>query len=95
MKGTEKFADETRNRFQNRAVSDGTGKCPKTTAWKEFTDMQMGESGNSTGICDDFRIIGRQRDLYRERCIRLQKENEDLRRMLHKIQIMVCQYSNG
>lgn len=39
--------------------------------------------------------LGRQRDLYRERCIRLQKENEDLRRMLDKIQIMVCQYSNG
>ncbi len=36
-----------------------------------------------------------QRDLYRERCVRLQKENEDLKRMLDKIQIMVCQYSNG
>ena len=37
----------------------------------------------------------RQRDLYRERCIRLQKENEDLKRMLDKIQIMVYEYSNG
>lgn len=32
---------------------------------------------------------------YRERCIRLQKENEELKRMLDKIQKMVFAYSNG
>ena len=42
-------------------------------------------------ICDNFRIIERQRVLYRERCTRLQKENENLKRLLDKIQIVVCQ----
>ncbi len=31
----------------------------------------------------------------RERCVRLQKENEELRQMLDKIQKMVFEYSNG
>ena len=63
-------------------------------AGKEFSDLPWEESEDMKEICDNFRIIERQRDLYRERCTRLQKENENLKRLLDKIQIVVCQYSN-
>lgn len=91
MKTAEKFTEEANK-------ENCSGEMPqdlKPAAEKAFSDPSWDENEDMKEICDNFRIIGRQRDLYRERCIRLQKENEDLKRMLDKIQIMVCQYSNG
>ena len=85
-----KFTDEANKKICSGEILQNL----KPAAGKEFSDLPWEESEDMKEHCDNFRIIGRQRDLYRERCIRLQKENEDLKRMLDKIQIMVCQYSN-
>ena len=67
------------------------GDTAESETRKEFSDLPWEESEDMKEICDNFRIIERQRDLYRERCARLQKENENLKRLLDKIQIVVCQ----
>lgn len=66
----------------------------ETSGRERIFDLPWEESEDMKEICVNFRIIERQRDLYRERCTRLQKENENLKRLLDKIQIVVCQYSN-
>ena len=72
--------------FRGDTAESETSGRERILPWEESEDMKE--------ICDNFRIIERQRDLYRERCTRLQKENENLKRLLDKIQIVVCQYSN-
>ena len=86
----EKLTDEANKKICSGEILQNL----KPAAGKEFSDLPWEESEDMKEICDNFRIIERQRDLYRERCTRLQKENENLKRLLDKIQIVVCQYSN-
>ena len=82
MKTAEKLTDEANKKICSGEILQNL---------KEFSDLPWEESEDMKEICDNFRIIERQRDLYRERCTRLQKENENLKRLLDKIQIVVCQ----
>ena len=90
MKIAEKLTDEANKKICSEEILQNL----KQAAGKEFSDLPWEESEDMKEICVNFRIIERQRDLYRERCTRLQKENENLKRLLDKIQIVVCQYSN-
>ena len=77
MKTAEKLTDEANKKICSGEILQNLKPAAESEDMKE--------------ICDNFRIIERQRDLYRERCTRLQKENENLKRLLDKIQIVVCQ----
>ena len=90
MKTAEKLTDEANKKICSGEILQNL----KPAAGKEFSDLPWEESEDMKEICDNFRIIERQRYLYRERCTRLQNENENLKRLLDKIQIVVCQYSN-
>ena len=87
MKTAETLTDEVIKKICSGEIPQNL----KQAAGKEFSDLPWEESEDMKEICDNFRIIERQRDLYRERCTRLQKENENLKRLLDKIQIIVCQ----
>ena len=86
-----KTAEKLKYEENNKICSGNIMQNMKKYAGKEFSDLPWEESEDMKEICDNFRIIERQRDLYRERCTRLQKENEKLKRLLDKIQIVVCQ----
>ena len=83
MKTAEKLTDEANKKICSGEILQNLKPEFSALPWEESEDMKE--------ICDNFRIIERQRDLYRERCTRLQKENENLKRLLDKIQIVVCQ----
>ena len=74
MKTAEKLTDEANKKICSGEILQNL----KPAAGKEFSDLPWEESEDMKEICDNFRIIERQRDLYRERCTRLQKENENL-----------------
>ena len=74
MKTAEKLTDEANKKICSGEILQNL----KPAAGKEFSDLPWEESEDMKEICDNFRIIERQRDLYRERCTRLQKENDCL-----------------
>ena len=87
MKTAEKLTDEANKKICSGKILQNL----KPAAGKEFSDLQCEERVDMKDICDNFRIIEWQRDLYREGCTRLQIEIENLMRLLDKIQIVVCQ----
>ena len=63
MKTAEKLTDEANKKICSGEILQNL----KPAAGKEFSDLPWEESEDMKEICDNFRIIERQRDLYRER----------------------------
>ena len=61
MKTAEKLTDEANKKICSGKILQNL----KPAAGKEFSDLPWEESEDMKEICDNFRIIERQRDLYR------------------------------
>ena len=64
MKTAEKLTDEANKKICPGKILQNL----KQAEGKEFSDLPWEEGEDMKEICDNFRIIERQRDLYRERC---------------------------
>ena len=63
MKTAEKLTDEANKKICSGEILQNL----KPAAGKEFSDLPWEESEDMKEICDNFRIIERQRDLYRKK----------------------------
>lgn len=91
MKTAEKLTDEANKKICSGEILQNL----KPAAGKEFSDLPWEESEDMKEIAITSVSLKGSGTCTGSAAPRLQKENENLKRLLDKIQIVVCQYSNA